>query len=78
MRIIAGKFRGRKLVCPRLVTRPTLDRVREALFSILGDLSDANVVDFYVQTQLMSADGEADREEVVRIWPPKTGRQILL
>lgn len=47
VRIIAGKFRGRKLVCPRLVTRPTLDRVREALFSILGDLSDANVVDFY-------------------------------
>jgi 16S rRNA (guanine966-N2)-methyltransferase len=47
VRIIAGKFRGRKLVCPKLVTRPTLDRVREALFSILGDLSDANVVDFY-------------------------------
>jgi 16S rRNA (guanine966-N2)-methyltransferase len=47
VRIIAGKFRGRKLVCPKLVTRPTLDRVREALFSILGDLSEANVVDFY-------------------------------
>jgi 16S rRNA (guanine966-N2)-methyltransferase len=47
VRIIAGKFRGRKLTCPKLVTRPTLDRVREALFSILGDLSDANVVDFY-------------------------------
>ncbi len=47
MRIIAGKFRGRKLSCPKVVTRPTLDRVREALFSILGDLSDARVVDFY-------------------------------
>jgi 16S rRNA (guanine966-N2)-methyltransferase len=47
VRIIAGKFRGRKLTCPKLVTRPTLDRVREALFSILGDVSDANVVDFY-------------------------------
>lgn len=47
MRIIAGKFRGRRLTCPKLVTRPTLDRVREALFSILGDLSDARVVDFY-------------------------------
>jgi 16S rRNA (guanine966-N2)-methyltransferase len=47
VRIIAGKFRGRKLTCPKLVTRPTLDRVREALFSILGDLSGAIVVDFY-------------------------------
>jgi 16S rRNA (guanine966-N2)-methyltransferase len=47
VRIIAGKFRGRKLQCPKVVTRPTLDRVREALFSILGDVSGANVVDFY-------------------------------
>jgi 16S rRNA (guanine966-N2)-methyltransferase len=47
VRIIAGKFRGRKLECPKLVTRPTLDRVREALFSILGDISDQCVVDFY-------------------------------
>jgi 16S rRNA (guanine966-N2)-methyltransferase len=47
VRIIAGKFRGRQLQCPKVVTRPTLDRVREALFSILGDVSGANVVDFY-------------------------------
>jgi 16S rRNA (guanine966-N2)-methyltransferase len=47
VRIIAGKFRGRQLVCPKLVTRPTLDRVREALFSILGDLSGQCVVDLY-------------------------------
>jgi 16S rRNA (guanine966-N2)-methyltransferase len=47
VRIIAGKFRGRKLECPKLVTRPTLDRVREALFSILGDLSGQCVVDLY-------------------------------
>jgi 16S rRNA (guanine966-N2)-methyltransferase len=47
VRIIAGKFRGRKLECPKLVTRPTLDRVREALFSILGDVSDQCVVDLY-------------------------------
>jgi 16S rRNA (guanine966-N2)-methyltransferase len=47
VRIIAGKLRGRKLECPKLVTRPTLDRVREALFSILGDLSEQCVVDLY-------------------------------
>jgi 16S rRNA (guanine966-N2)-methyltransferase len=47
VRIIAGKFRGRQLSCPPEVTRPTLDRVREALFSILGDLSGQCVVDLY-------------------------------
>ena len=34
MRIIAGKARGHKLLSPKsLVTRPTLDRVKEAMFS---------------------------------------------
>jgi 16S rRNA (guanine966-N2)-methyltransferase len=47
VRIIAGKYRGRQLSCPPEVTRPTLDRVREALFSILGDLSGQCVVDLY-------------------------------
>jgi 16S rRNA (guanine966-N2)-methyltransferase len=36
MRIIAGKWRGRTLAAPQgLATRPTSDRVREALFSML-------------------------------------------
>jgi 16S rRNA (guanine966-N2)-methyltransferase len=47
MRIIAGNYRGRPIQCPPVVTRPTLDRVREALFSILGDLTDQSVVDLY-------------------------------
>jgi 16S rRNA (guanine966-N2)-methyltransferase len=37
MRIIAGKYRGRKLKSPpTLQTRPTSDRLRETLFNILG------------------------------------------
>ena len=37
MRVVAGRFGGRTLVAPRgRSTRPTSDRVREALFSILG------------------------------------------
>jgi 16S rRNA (guanine966-N2)-methyltransferase len=47
VRIIAGKYRGRKLACPKSVTRPTLDRVREALFSILGSVADKSVADLY-------------------------------
>lgn len=50
MRIIAGEFRGRRLVAPRgLATRPTTDRVREAWFSILGPLS-GTVLDLYAGT----------------------------
>lgn len=48
MRVVAGELRGRKLVAPDGdTTRPTADRVREALFSILGDVSGARVLDLY-------------------------------
>lgn len=37
MRIVAGSHRGRRLVAPRgAATRPTADRVKEAVFNILG------------------------------------------
>jgi len=39
-RIIAGEFGGRKLAVPKSGTRPTTDRVREAIFSRL-DHADA-------------------------------------
>jgi 16S rRNA (guanine966-N2)-methyltransferase len=48
VRIVAGEFRGRPLTAPRGVrTRPTADRVREALFSMLGDVTGARVLDLY-------------------------------
>lgn len=49
MRIIAGKKRGLKLeTLQGDNTRPTLDRVREALFSILGGHCDRlNVLDLF-------------------------------
>ncbi|MBD7914105.1 16S rRNA (guanine(966)-N(2))-methyltransferase RsmD [Clostridium sp. Sa3CUN1] len=52
MRIIAGKARGRKLIPPEsLETRPTLDRVKEAMFSMIQNyLPDAEVVDVFAGT----------------------------
>jgi 16S rRNA (guanine966-N2)-methyltransferase len=47
MRVVAGRFKGHPLRAPRRATRPTLDRVREALFSILGPLDGLAVLDLY-------------------------------
>ena len=52
MRIIAGEWRGRKLVVPEgAATRPTGDRVRETLFSMLasrlGSFEELRVADLY-------------------------------
>ena len=52
MRIIAGEWRGRKLVAPAgRETRPTADRTRETLFSMLasrlGSFEGLRVADLY-------------------------------
>ncbi len=48
MRVIAGSRRGATLFAPRGPhTRPTSDRVREAVFSILGDLSGVRALDLF-------------------------------
>jgi len=46
IRIIAGEFKGHKLKSglDRPGFRPTKDRVKESLFSILGDISGYNVL----------------------------------
>lgn len=51
VRIIGGQAGGRRLVVPPAGTRPTTDRVREALFSsldaLLGDWSGLRILDAY-------------------------------
>ncbi|MHC1741918.1 MAG: 16S rRNA (guanine(966)-N(2))-methyltransferase RsmD [Syntrophobacteraceae bacterium] len=52
MRIVAGSLRGRRLETPKGGgIRPTADRVREALFSIIADrLDQATVLDLFAGT----------------------------
>lgn len=51
MRIIAGEWRGRSIEAPRGGTRPTADRVRETLFSMLtsrlGSFQELRVADLF-------------------------------
>jgi 16S rRNA (guanine966-N2)-methyltransferase len=51
MRVVAGRYGGRTLKAPRgREVRPTADRVREALFSILGTLDGIRVLDLFAGT----------------------------
>jgi 16S rRNA (guanine966-N2)-methyltransferase len=48
VRVVAGRLGGRRLRAPRgRDTRPTSDRVREALFAILGPLEGLRVLDLF-------------------------------
>ncbi|MFO1091666.1 MAG: 16S rRNA (guanine(966)-N(2))-methyltransferase RsmD [Hyphomicrobiales bacterium] len=59
MRIVAGRFRGHALASPEGTTRPTSDRVREAIFNILehgiegADVDGARVLDLFAGTGAM-------------------------
>jgi 16S rRNA (guanine966-N2)-methyltransferase len=51
MRVVAGRYGGRTLKAPRgRDVRPTADRVREALFSILGPIEGLAVLDLFAGT----------------------------
>jgi 16S rRNA (guanine966-N2)-methyltransferase len=48
MRIVAGTHRGRRIAAPPgRATRPTPDRVREALFALLGPIDGLAVLDLF-------------------------------
>jgi 16S rRNA (guanine966-N2)-methyltransferase len=49
LRVVAGSVGGRRLVAPKSGTRPTADRVKEALFAALGaePVTGASVLDLY-------------------------------
>jgi 16S rRNA (guanine966-N2)-methyltransferase len=80
MRVIAGEFRGRKLLAPEGdVTRPVTDRVKQSLFDILAPrLGGARVYDLFAGTGSMGLEClsrgaahatffEADRSAVQRL-----------
>jgi 16S rRNA (guanine966-N2)-methyltransferase len=80
MRIIAGDFRGRRLLAPETdATRPVTDRVKQSLFDILTPLiMDARVYDVFAGTGSMGLESlsrgaahvtffEADRSAAARL-----------
>jgi 16S rRNA (guanine966-N2)-methyltransferase len=69
MRVIAGTYGGRELTAPKgRATRPTSDRVREALFSILGDIDGLSVLDLFAGSGALAIEAlsrGADRATLV-------------
>ena len=54
MRIVAGSRKGHRIAAPKgAVTRPTGDRVREAVFSLIGPVEGAGVLDLFAGSGAM-------------------------
>ncbi len=54
MRITGGTLCGRTIKCPDGIIRPAMDRMRESLFSILGDLSGKSFLDLFAGSGVLS------------------------
>ncbi|MBO6262492.1 MAG: 16S rRNA (guanine(966)-N(2))-methyltransferase RsmD [Bacilli bacterium] len=55
MRIVGGKYRHRQIIYPNDIehTRPTKDRIREAIFSAIGDITNYEALDLYAGSGAM-------------------------
>ena len=79
MRVIAGEFGGRRLVAPRgSKTRPTSDRVREALFMALEPLHELIVVDLFAGSGALGIEAlSRGAAEATFVEPDRDARRAL-
>ena len=76
--MIAGEAKGRRLKAPTMGTRPMTDRMRESVFSALGDIEGAVVLDLYAGSGSLGLEAlsrgatkatfvESSREAIVKL-----------
>src|SRR5262249_7215782 len=57
MRVIAGRAGGVRLVSPTRGVRPTMDPVKAAIFSNLGEIGiDARILDFFARSSALGTE----------------------
>jgi 16S rRNA (guanine(966)-N(2))-methyltransferase RsmD len=79
MRISGGILRGRRVETPAGIIRPSMDRMRESVFAVLGDLSGLSFLDIFSGSGIIALEAAsrgADPVEAVELDPLK--RKILL
>lgn len=47
MRIVGGELKGRNIKCPEGIIRPAMDKMKESVFSILGNLENLSFLDLF-------------------------------
>lgn len=79
MRVIAGTAKGRTLKTPASITRPTMDRVRAAIFSMLGDrVPNARVLDLFAGTGAMGIEAlSRGADSVVFVDQDKKSTEVI-
>ena len=79
MRVTGGIYRGRQVACPPGIIRPSMDRMRVSLFSILGDLSGCSFLDLYSGSGVLGIEAASrGAEPVLLVEMDRRKRETIL
>lgn len=79
MRVTGGIYRSRVVKCPKGIIRPSMDRMRESLFAILGDLSGCSFLDLFSGSGIIAIEAASrGAEPVVCVEKDRGKREVLL
>lgn len=78
MRITGGTYKGRTIVCPPGVIRPAMDRMRESMFAILGDLSGLSFLDLYAGSGVVGVEAASRGASPVVFVEKDFGKKTVL
>ena len=66
MRITGGTYKGRNIPCPPGVLRPAMDRMRESLFAIWGNLEGRTFLDLFSGSGIIALEAASRGAEGVQ------------
>jgi len=78
LRITGGLYKGRKLICPSGVIRPAMDRMRESMFAILGDIRGYSFLDLYCGSGSVGIEAASRGAEPVVFVEKDRGKRSIL
>ena len=78
MRITGGKYVRRIITCPPGEIRPAMDRMRESLFAILGDLSGLSFLDLFSGSGCVAIEAASRGAEPVHLVEMDRGKKATI
>lgn len=74
MKVTGGKLKGVFIKCPPGVIRPAMDRMRESLFSILGDLTGKSFLDLFSGSGMIALEAASRGSRDIEICEKDKGK----
>jgi 16S rRNA (guanine(966)-N(2))-methyltransferase RsmD len=79
MRITGGKYLNRRIKCPPGIIRPAMDRMRESMFSILGDLTGTSFLDLFSGSGIVGIEAASrNARSVILVEKDRKKKNVIL